>query len=402
MEQMSTFPAVSANLYSPLPSLRYPSDPPSPATPVLTHTFTDSGTAEVSQIPPVPYYCRSFRVWGILAEGGFATAIGAQDVASNRLHCLKVFRKDRLKHRSTERVVFNELEVYKRIVSSMPFPAIKFIMGLQMSFQTKDYICFAMDLMAGDLRTCMTCYSTYCSQHAVRWTAQIALGINALHEIGIIHRDIKPDNILIDVRENVRITDFGLSYLHKGPLERQWGYTDDAVGTTHYMAPEILHNKINLGSMKYGTLVDWWALGCVIYELFLSKHEPLFATEDAISLYVSWCYNSGKRSKEYPAFRDFPENIGNLISGLLEPIPMSRYGFYDVVDHEFFLLAHGTSEFSNPYIRALARKKIPESLPELQYGRETRTAPVWFPLHPSHESHVSNVDWIDPAFPFSS
>ncbi|KAG2065637.1 kinase-like protein [Suillus decipiens] len=390
---MSTAPAISPNLYS---SRLCPFDPPLPATPVLTHTFTHFGTPEVSKIPPMSYSCGPFRVWRVLSEGGFATALGAQDIASNRLHCLKVFRKDRLKHRSTERVLFNELEAYKHIVSSMPFPATKFIMGLQMSFQTKDHICFAMDLMAGDLRTCMTYYSIYCLQHAVRWTAQITLGINALHEIGIIHRDIKPDNILIDVRENVRIADFGLSYLHKRPLKRQRGYTEDVVGTTHYMAPEILHNKTNPGSMKYGPLVDWWALGCVIYEL------PLFVTEDATLLYVSWCHNSGKPSKQYPAFKDFPENIANLISGLLDPIPSSRYGFYEVVDHEFFSLAYGTSEFCKPYIRALARDKLPESLPELQYGRETHTAPVWVPLLSWEKPRVSNVDWIDPAFPWSS
>lgn len=396
---MSTAPDISANLYSPLPSLLYPSDTPPPAPPALTHAFTHSGTAEVCKIPPVS--C-SFRVWRVLAQGGFATAVGAQDTVSNRLHCLKVFRKDRLEHRSTFKVLLNELEVHKHMASLIPFFPSIFIVALQMSFQTKDYICFAMDLMAGNLRTCITYYSTYCLQHAVRWTAQIALGINALHEIGIIHRDIKPDNILIDDQENVRIADFGLSYINRnGPLKRQWGYTAEVVGTIHYIAPEILHNKTDLGTMKYGPLVDWWALGCVIYELFSSKHELLFVTGDAISLYVSWCYTTGKPSEEYPVFKDLPENIGNLISGLLEPIPSSRYGFHEVANHELFLLAHGTSEFYNPYFRAFAREKIPGLLPKLQYGQDARAAPVWVPLPFSEESRVPNVDWIHPIFSLS-
>jgi serine/threonine protein kinase len=69
-----------------------------------------------------------------------------------------------------------------------------------------------------------------------------ALGINALHELGIIHRDIKPENILIDVRENVRIANFGLSYLAADarPLDRQGAYSTNVAGTPYCMAPEIL------------------------------------------------------------------------------------------------------------------------------------------------------------------
>ncbi|KAG2360661.1 kinase-like domain-containing protein [Suillus spraguei] len=381
----------------------------------LVHTFTHSGMAEASRIPPVPY-SYGFRILCILAEGGYSTAVGAQDIASNRLLCLKVFRKDCLNYRSTEKVLFNELEVYKRIASSMPFPATRFIMELEMSFQTKDCICFAMDLMTSDLRAHMKYGPTYCLYHARRWTAQIALGINALHEIGIIHRDIKSENILIDVRENVRITDFGLSYVnqHRGPLKRQ-EYTAHVVGTTYCMAPEVLHNKLNPGSMKYGAPVDWWALGCVIYELVSSEQKACFAssftailmipscqapfvTEDDISFYVSWCYGSGRTSKQSPIFKDFHENVADLISGLLEPVPSSRYGFHEVVNHKWFLLAYDMTEFSYAHSRALRREELSDALPNLRYGQETHTAAVWLPLPSWEKPRTPNVDWINPAF----
>ncbi|KAG2345812.1 kinase-like protein [Suillus weaverae] len=327
--------------------------------------------------------------------------MGAQDVASNRLLCLKVFRKDRLKNRSTEEVLLNELEVYKRLASSsMPCSATAFIMELEMSFQTKDRICFVMELMASDLHTCMMHRSAYCFDHACRWTAQIALGINALHEIGIIHRDIKAENILIDVRENVRIADFGMSYVNKdeGPLKRQQGYTAGVVGTIHCMAPEILRNKSHPGSMKYGAPADWWALGCVIYELVSRNHEALFDTEDDILFYVEWCSSGDRTSKQFPVFEDFSENTADLISGLLEPVPSSRYGFREVTDHKSFLLASGTSEFSDAYPRALECDELPDSPPDLEYERETHTAAVWFPLPSWEEPRVPNVDWINPAF----
>ncbi|KAG2068772.1 kinase-like protein [Suillus decipiens] len=290
-----------------------------------------------------------------------------------------------------------------------------------MSFQTKDDICFAMELMAGSLRTYMNRRSAYCARHACRWTTQMALGINALHELGIIHRDIKSENILIDVRENVRIADFGLGYIKQGegPLERERGYTASVVGTIHCMAPEILHNKDIPGSMKYGASVDWWGLGCVIYELVSKKHEAcfasfftaillirsyqaLFVTEDDITVYVSACYNSPDgTSRRLPIFNQFPPNIADLVSGLLQPMPSSRYGFREIADHKAFWLPHGRTEFSNAHSRALERREVPQSLPDLRSGQETHAAPVWFPLHYWEKPRVSNVDYRKPAL-FSS
>ncbi|KAG2363150.1 kinase-like domain-containing protein [Suillus spraguei] len=352
----------------------------------------------IANVPLASYSFGPFRVWRVLGEGGSATAMGAQDVVSNRLLCLKVFRKDRLKYRLTEEVLLNELEVYKRLALSMQCPATRFLMGLEMSFQTRDQICFVMDLMASDLHAYMMYRSTYCSYHASRWTAQIALGINALHEIGIIHRDIKSENILIDVRQNVRIADFGLSFLNQGPLERRQGYTAGVVGTTYFMAPEILYNRTNPGSMMYGAPVDWWALGCVVYELVSNNHQSLFGTEDNILFYISWCGNSGRRARQFPAFERFPEHVVDLVSGLLEPIPAFRYGFHEVANHKSFLLAPGMSEFSDAYSRALARQELHDSLPDLRYEREIETAEVWFPLPSLECVRVPNVDWIKPAF----
>jgi serine/threonine protein kinase len=96
-----------------------------------------------------------------------------------------------------------------------------------------------------------------------------ALGIHALHTMGIIHRDIKSENVLIDTQENVRIADFGVSYIDKEPkLLVPWrDYTSDVKGTTNFMAPEILRNRKNPDPVKYGMPVDWWAFGCVLYEL---------------------------------------------------------------------------------------------------------------------------------------
>lgn len=95
--------------------------------------------------------------------------------------------------------------------------------------------------------------------------------------MGILHRDIKCENILIDSRENVRIIDFGLSYLNpsREPLRLCDGYTDDFLGTVPYMAPEILRNQdIPVHERRlYGPAVDWWALGCILFEMESVSHQ---------------------------------------------------------------------------------------------------------------------------------
>jgi serine/threonine protein kinase len=117
-----------------------------------------------------------------------------------------------------------------------------------------------------------------------------ALGINALHTMGIIHRDIKSDNILIDVQENVRIADFGLSYIDKDPkpLHAWRGYSSDFTGTIDCMAPEIWPNLTEPDSVKYGAPIDWWAFGRVLYELISpSNYKARIASCLVVILLIS-------------------------------------------------------------------------------------------------------------------
>lgn len=96
------------------------------------------------------------------------------------------------------------------------------------------------------------------------------MGLNALHNLGIIHRDIKPENLLIDSRGNMRITDFGTSYIHpSAPVFLDLGYCDEIAGTCEYMAPEIaiMDTQHRQDRRKYGPMVDYWALGCVAFDL---------------------------------------------------------------------------------------------------------------------------------------
>jgi len=91
---------------------------------------------------------------------------------------------------------------------------------------------------------------------------QILIGVCVMHQNQILHRDIKPDNILIDDEDIIKIADFGLSRIFYEPGRP---YTPN-VQTLWYRAPELL-----LGSRDYTMAIDMWSVGCIFYELVEKK-----------------------------------------------------------------------------------------------------------------------------------
>ncbi|KAH7929014.1 kinase-like protein [Leucogyrophana mollusca] len=278
-------------------------------------------------------------------------------------------------------------------------------MELERAMQDSDFISFAMELMAHDLFWLMCHDPCMCRKNARRWSAQIALGIDSLHQMGIIHRDLKAENVLIDVRGNIRIVDFGLAHLGAGPLH-WWGeYTDEVMGTLQCMAPEMLQNKDVHTRFKryYGISVDWWALGCLIYELESEDHLALFSGEESTIGYVNWVQNIRPRNPRhrFPAFIGLSDEAESVISGLLRIRYSFRYKLSDLLQHPYFAIGENATEFDDAEARALARPVDPslelDFLPDDGDGTLRLFSPdavvsSWGPHHPD----FSEFTWINP------
>ncbi|KZT65183.1 kinase-like protein [Daedalea quercina L-15889] len=232
--------------------------------------------------------------------------------------------------------LLTELLTYKHI-SKQPSKSRTFLMELQAVLQNDENVLFVMPLMQSDL---LSVIQGPMDRSRTRWwVAQVALGIDALHNMGIIHRDIKPENILLDARTNsVRIADYNAAFLHPGdaPLENGAVYTREYAGSKPYLAPEVIRRR------WYGKMVDWWSLGCVMFDLV--SGELLFRSETQRAKYAKW--DAKKEGTSYLRWAtDLTRDEEAVLLGLLHLSPNSRFQLSQLQRHRYFVDERGSNVF---------------------------------------------------------
>ena len=223
-------------------------------------------------------------------------------------------------------------------------------------------------LNGGELFFHLSNVDRFSESRAKMYAAEIVLALGYLHENQIIYRDLKPENLLLDMQGHVCLTDFGL--VKEGLPFGQMTYT--FCGSPEYLAPEILQAK------GYGRAVDWWALGTFLYEM-LEGLPPFY--DDDIS--VMNCKILTQPLYFHPDH--FSKEAKDILRGLLERDPSkrlgsSREGAEELKRHPFFrdidwdMLYH--------------RKVEPEFKPHLACATDTKYFDEEFTSQTPKDSYV--------------
>ncbi|KAJ2081731.1 Serine/threonine-protein kinase Sgk2 [Coemansia sp. RSA 988] len=335
--------------------------------PAVTSDLATAGQRRVS--------LDDFQLLSIIGKGSYGKVMLARYKDTGKVMAIKVISKSKLRGRPNEiRRVMSERKVLERTVEH------PFLVGLQCAFQTKEKLFFCLDYVnGGELFFHLQRERRFSENRARFYAAEITCALEYLHGMGVVYRDLKPENCLLDADGHVKIVDFGLAK-EVGPVVwrtegsalysvEEGGKTGTFCGTPEYLAPEVLLRQ------RYGKEVDWYCLGAVLYEMLTGLppfydqdnntmyrrilHEPLhFPASLPPPLRASGTYNDSCTSGTAGA-----NSIGRLaqdfITRILERDPEKRlghgvFGTENIKRHVFF---HGIDwkkiyrqEYAPPFV----------------------------------------------------
>lgn len=208
-----------------------------------------------------------------------------------------------------------------------------FLVGLHSCFQTESRLFFVIEyLCGGDLMYHMQRKRRLPEDHARFYSAEICVALGFLHSRGIIYRDLKLDNVLLDIEGHVKLTDYGMCKEGLGRGER----TSTFCGTPNYIAPEMLRGE------DYDFSIDWWALGVLLYEMMAgrSPFEPIDTAGDNPDMNTEDHLFQVILEKPIRIPRSLSVRAASVLKGFLNKDPKERLGSADglneIRSHMFF------------------------------------------------------------------
>ncbi|KAL5697331.1 non-specific serine/threonine protein kinase [Ranunculus cassubicifolius] len=300
-----------------------------------------------------------FELLTMIGKGAFGEVRICREKSTSHVYAMKKLKKSEMLRRGQVEHVKAERNLLAEVDSNC-------IVKLYCSFQDEEFLYLIMEyLPGGDMMTLLMRKDTLTEDEARFYVGETVLAIESIHKHNYIHRDIKPDNLLLDKFGHMKLSDFGLckpldcSTLHEqdfsvrnnlsGPLQsngrppmpkrtqqeqlqnwqrnrRMLAYS--TVGTPDYIAPEVLLKK------GYGMECDWWSLGAIMYEMLVG-YPPFYSDEPMSTCrkIVNW-----RTHLKFPEEAKLSKEAKDLISKLLCNVEqrLGTKGAYEIKTHPWF------------------------------------------------------------------
>uniref|UniRef100_A0A5F8GMR3 protein kinase C n=1 Tax=Monodelphis domestica TaxID=13616 RepID=A0A5F8GMR3_MONDO len=269
---------------------------------------------------------QDFDLIRVIGRGSYAKVLLVRLKKNDQIYAMKVVKKKFVHDHENTNWVQTEKHVFEQ-ASSNPF-----LVGLHSCFQTRSHLFLVIEYVnGGDLLFHMQRKNKLPEEHTRFYAAEICIALNFLHERGIIYRDLKLDNILLDTEGHIKLTDYGICKEGLGPGDT----TRTFCGTPNYIAPEILRGE------EYGFSVDWWALGVLMFEMMVGR-SPFDIITDKLDMATEDDLFQVILEKPIQIPRFLSVKASRVLKGFLNKDPKGRLGcqpqtgFSDIKSHTFF------------------------------------------------------------------
>ena len=331
-----------------------------------------------------------FEPLKIIGKGAFGEVRVCRYIPNGSIVAIKKMKKEEMHKKNQVLHVRAERDVLSEAKN-------EWIVDLKFSFQDQNYLYLGMEFLpGGDLMSLLMARDILPEQEAKFYAAEIVLAIESVHKLDCIHRDLKPDNVLIDADGHIKLSDFGLSkkldlkLIDSGlqnelrnfdsnnnsnairgfknlsyaqqfsqfksmKSKKRRAFAFSTVGTPDYIAPEVIRQK------GYGQEIDWWSLGVIMFEMMIG-YPPFFSesSTETCKKILDWKKTLNIRPEA---------NISKEAEDILRKL---------ISDPETRLGANGADEIKNhPFFKGIDWNHIKETLippfiPELKNNYDTK------------------------------